>query len=220
MYVWDQWVKYIFLKREMGWNQRRNKSKHRSSVTLTTADDPAAFGSSTTGTDSSWPAETRSSRRGVSASCVICLRDRAASRLDVRLATHLRKCKRKKSKEQDLCDQFILFPHVYFFFLEKYRSFFIRREKEKSILHTRSDKEKKSFYAFIPRKCWNHIHSCMAFFIYTRRQKEKKKKKEQETLKRPTPFYAFQMAPLTLLNVADSFLIFIYTNSLRMYFMS
>lgn len=53
MYVWDQWVKYIFLKREMGLNQRRNKSKHRSSVTLTTADDPAAFGSSTTGTDSS-----------------------------------------------------------------------------------------------------------------------------------------------------------------------
>lgn len=154
----------------------------------------------------------------MSASCVICLRDRAASRLDVRLAKHLRKCKRKKSKEQDLCDQFILFPHVYFFFLKKYRSFFIRRKKNPYFIQGRTRK-KKSFYAFIPRKCWNHIHSCMAFFIYTRRQKEKKKI-EQETLKRPTPFYAFQMAPLTLLNVADSFLIFIYTNSLRMYFMS
>jgi len=84
--------------------------------------------------------------------------------------------KEKKSKEQDLCDQFILFPHVYFFFLEKYRSFFIRRKKEKSILHTRSDKEKKKFLCLYTPEMLEPHTFMYGFFLYIRGVKKKEKK--------------------------------------------
>lgn len=53
-------------------------------------------------------------------------------------------------------------------------SSYAERKKNPYFIQGRTRK-KKSFYAFIPRKCWNHIHSCMAFFYIYEASKRKKK---------------------------------------------